>query len=162
MKKTLIIAAISLFAAYHLPTAAVAQDDIVDGVAAVVGRNIIKYSDVERSYAQIRLKQGAADAFNNRCAVLENLILSQLLVHKGEVDSVEITDDEINQYVEYYLKNDMRNYGTREALHEATGFTYEEKAPGNRPHLDHIHYKLYSFCDICDHKADKSHSRIFG
>ena len=126
MKKTLIIAAISLFAAYHLPTAAVAQDDIVDGVAAVVGRNIIKYSDVERSYAQIRLKQGAADAFNNRCAVLENLILSQLLVHKGEVDSVEVTDDEINQYVEYYLKNDMRNYGTREALHEATGFTYEE------------------------------------
>ena len=126
MKKTLIIAAISLFAAYHLPTAAVAQDDIVDGVAAVVGRNIIKYSDVERSYAQIRLRQGAADAFNNRCAVLENLILSQLLVHKGEVDSVEVTDDEINQYVEYYLKNDMRNYGTREALHEATGFTYEE------------------------------------
>ena len=126
MKKTLIIAAVSLFAVCHLPATAAAQDDIVDGVAAVVGRNIIKYSDVERSYAQIRLRQGAADAFNNRCAVLENLILSQLLVHKGEVDSVEVTDDEINQYVDYYLKNDMRNYGTREALREATGFSYEE------------------------------------
>ncbi len=126
MKKTLIIAAVSLFAVCHLPATAAAQDDIVDGVAAVVGRNIIKYSDVERSYAQIRLRQGAADAFNNRCAVLENLILSQLLVHKGEVDSVVVTDDEINQYVDYYLKNDMRNYGTREALREATGFSYEE------------------------------------
>ena len=127
MKKTLIITSLLFtfhFSLFNSPV--VAQDDIVDGVAAVVGRNIIKYSDVERSYAQIRLKQGAADAFNNRCAVLENLILSQLLVHKGEVDSVEVSDDEVNQYVDYYLKNDMRNYGTREALREATGFTYEE------------------------------------
>ena len=103
-----------------------AQGDLVDGVAAIVGRNIIKYSDIERSYAQIRLKQGAADAFNNRCAVLENLILSQLLVHKGEIDSVEVSDEEVNQYVDYYLKADMRNYGTREALREATGFSYDE------------------------------------
>lgn len=102
------------------------QGDLVDGVAAVVGRNIIKYSDIERSYAQIRLKQGAADAFNNRCAVLENLILVQMLVHKGEIDSVEVSDEEVNQYVDYYLKADMRNYGTREALREATGFSYDE------------------------------------
>ena len=125
MKKSLLILAlISPFVLHFTPVNA--QDDVVDGVAAVVGRNIIKFSDVERSYAQIRLKQGAADAFNNRCAVLENLILSQLLVHKGEIDSVEVSDEEVDQYVDYYLKADMRNYGSREALREATGFTYEE------------------------------------
>ncbi len=120
MKKILLALALLFPLTLH------AQGDLVDGVAAIVGRNIIKYSDIERSYAQIRLKQGAADACNNRCAVLENLILSQLLVHKGEIDSVEVGDDEINQYVDYYLKNDMRNYGTREALREATGFSYDE------------------------------------
>lgn len=120
MKKILLALALLFPLTLH------AQGDLVDGVAAIVGRNIIKYSDIERSYAQIRLKQGAADAFNNRCAVLENLILNQLLVHKGEIDSVEVSDDEINQYVDYYLKNDMRNYGTREALREATGFSYDE------------------------------------
>ena len=125
MKRTLIFAAFASLLAAPMASS-FAQDDIVDGVAAVVGRNIIKFSDVERSYAQIRLKQCAADAFNNRCAVLENLILSQLLVHKGEIDSVEVTDEEVNQYVDYYLKNDMRNYGSREAIREATGFTYEE------------------------------------
>ena len=125
MKRTLIFAAFASLLAAPMASS-FAKDDIVDGVAAVVGRNIIMFSDVERSYAQIRLKQGAADAFNNRCAVLENLILSQLLVHKGEIDSVEVTDEEVNQYVDYYLKNDMRNYGSREAIREATGFTYEE------------------------------------
>lgn len=110
-----------------LPLAATAQGEtVVDGVAAVVGRNIIKYSDVERSYAQLRVRQTAGNAFENRCAIMENLILSNLLVHKGEVDSVEVSDEEIDQYVQYYLKNDMRQYGTREALREATGFTYDE------------------------------------
>lgn len=106
---------------------AMAQGEtVVDGVAAVVGKNIIKYSDIERAYAQVRLRQGATDAYNNRCSILENLILNQLLVHKGEVDSVEVSDEEVDQYVQYYLKNDLRNYGTREALREATGFTYDE------------------------------------
>lgn len=103
-----------------------AQETLVDGVAAVVGKNIIKHSDIDRPFAQMRVRSGMADAFNNRCAILENLILNQLLVHKGEVDSVEVTDDEVDQYVQYYLKNDMRQYGTREALREATGFTYDE------------------------------------
>ena len=123
-KKVFILIAVSFLAAPI--SISHAQGDLVDGVAAVVGRNIIKYSDIERSYAQIRLKQGAADAFNNRCAVLENLILAQLLVHKGEIDSIEVTDDEVNQYADYYLKADLSNYGSREALREATGFAYDE------------------------------------
>ena len=99
---------------------------LVDGVAAVVGKNIVKYSDIERSYAQMRVRSGAGDAFKNRCAILENLILSQLLVHKGEVDSVEVSDDDVKQYLDYYLKADLRQYGSKEALREATGFTYDE------------------------------------
>lgn len=103
-----------------------AQETIVDGVAAIVGKNIIKYSDIDRSYAQMRLRSGSENRQANRCAILENLILNQLLIHKGEVDSVEVTDEEIDQYVQYYLKNDLRQYGTKEALRESTGFSYDE------------------------------------
>lgn len=106
-----------------------AQETVVDGVAAVVGRNIVKYSDIDRSYAQMRLKIGTERSFENRCGILENLILNQLLIHKGEIDSVDVkdvSDEEVDQYVQYYLKGDMRQYGTKEALREATGFTYEE------------------------------------
>ena len=100
-----------------------AQDTPVDGVAAVVGKNIIKHSDIERPMAQMRVRGGVTDAQATRCSILENLILNQLLVHKGEVDSVEVTDEEVDYYVEIYLKNDLRQYGTREALREATGFS---------------------------------------
>lgn len=126
MKKTF-LAIIFLSVLYApLSTLQAQEGTLVDGVAAVVGKNIIKYSDVERAYAQMRIKSGAGDPGKSRCTILENLILSQLLVHKGEVDSVEVTDEEVNQYVQYSLKNDMRQYGSKEALQEATGFTYDE------------------------------------
>ncbi len=126
MKKILLIAAIIPFLTLHFSTLQAQGETLVDGVAAVVGKNIIKHSDIERPFAQMRLRGGMADAEANRCAILENLIINQLLVHKGEVDSVEVTDDEVAAYAEYYLENDLNQYGTREALRQATGFTYDE------------------------------------
>ncbi len=122
MKKTIL--ALLLLAA---TAGANAQNGtLVDGVAAVVGRNIIKYSDIDRSVAQMRLKQSVGNEAETRCAILENLVLAQLMIHKGEVDSVEVSDDDVKQYVDYYLKNDLRQYGSKEALREATGFAYDE------------------------------------
>ena len=122
MKKTIL--ALLLLAA---SAGASAQNGtLVDGVAAVVGRNIIKYSDIDRSVAQMRLKQSVGNEAETRCAILENLVLAQLMIHKGEVDSVEVSDDDVKQYVDYYLKNDLRQYGSKEALREATGFAYDE------------------------------------
>ena len=126
MKQTIFIVSLFLFSLASAPSLCAQEGTMIDGVAAVVGKNIVKYSDVERAYAQMRIKVGAGNSQENRCAILENLILSQLLVHKGEVDSVEVTDEELNQYVEYYLKADLRQYGGKEGLREATGFTYEE------------------------------------
>ena len=125
--KKITVASILLFLGLPLFTLQ-AQETIVDGVAAVVGRNIIKYSDVDRAYAQMRLRSGNENRQANRCAILGNLILNQLLIHKGEVDSVdaEITDEDVKQYVEEYLQNDLQQYGSKEALREATGFSYDE------------------------------------
>ncbi len=124
LKRLLCIGFVSLFTFHFSPIHS--QETLVDGVAAVVGRNIIKHSDIERPLAQMRVRGGVTDVQASRCAILENLILNQLLIHKGEVDSVEVTDEEVDYYVDYYMKNDLRQYGTREALREATGFTYDE------------------------------------
>ncbi|MBR1785410.1 MAG: peptidylprolyl isomerase [Bacteroidales bacterium] len=105
-----------------------AQEVTLDGVAAVVGRNIIKYSDIERAYAQMKMQSGGKIDPSSKCSILENLILNQLMLHKGEIDSVDkdIQKEEIDEYVQNFLKNDMRQYGSREGLREATGFTYDE------------------------------------
>lgn len=125
MNKTSRIAVLLLFSFLFLSCALQAQEGtLVDGVAAVVGKNIIKFSDIETSYAQSRLR--SSEASQTRCDILENLILTQLLVHKGEVDSVEVSDDEVEQYVQYYLKSLMRQYGSKESIRENTGLDYED------------------------------------
>ena len=57
-----------------------AQDNVivVDQVVAVVGKNIIKLSDIENSYAQMRVQMGYDNAFNNRCTILESLLMQNL------------------------------------------------------------------------------------
>ena len=125
MKKILLATAILSILSTQV-TVSHAQEAIVDGVAAVVGKNIVKYSDIDRAYVQTRLRSRNDKPFESKCAILENLILNQLLIHKGEVDSVEVTDEEIAQYTQEYLDNDIRQYGSKEALRAATGFTYDE------------------------------------
>jgi peptidyl-prolyl cis-trans isomerase SurA len=108
-------------------TAAESQNGYeVDGVVAVVGKNIIKKSDIENSFLQIRIKQGSENGYENRCRILENMLLTKLLLHKGEVDSIKVTNEDVEAEVQYYLKNYVRQYGSREALREATGYTYDE------------------------------------
>jgi len=124
MRKTFFIAFV-LFSFHLFPLTVKAQEGtLVDGVAAVIGKNIVKFSDIESAYAQSRLR--SSDAGQTRCDILENLILTQLLVHKGEIDSVEVSDEEVDQYVQYYLKGILRQYGSKESVRENTGLDYEE------------------------------------
>lgn len=126
MKKLLLALALLMIPACGSQMLRAQKGTLVDGVAAIVGKNIVKYSDIERSLAQMRLRSGVTDAQASRCAILENLILTQLLVHKGEVDSIEVQEEQVKQYLDYYLESDLQQYGSKEALREATGFSYDE------------------------------------
>ena len=99
---------------------------VIDGVAAVVGKNIIKFSDIENAMLQVRMREGYESAQASKCELLESALISKLLVHKGQVDSVEVTDEEVETQVDYYLRNYIRQYGSKEALKTAMGFSYDE------------------------------------
>ena len=118
---------ILLMLAAALPMVSRAQNDVVvDQVVAVVGSHIVKLSDIEQAFAQIRVRQGYQGADEARCQILETMLLSKLMVQRGELDSVEVTDEEVEQQVDYYLRNYIRQFGTKEAMHKATGYTYDE------------------------------------
>ncbi|MBQ6741677.1 MAG: peptidylprolyl isomerase [Bacteroidales bacterium] len=125
-KKIMVAIAIAFTFSLSPLTLQAQEGTLIDGVAAIVGKNIVKYSDIERSLAQMRMHSTVTDAHASRCAILENLILTQLLVHKGEVDSVEVSEEQVKQYLDYYLSSDLQQYGSKEALREATGFSYDE------------------------------------
>ncbi len=127
-----------------LPVALVAQTQqrqVVDGIVAVVGQTIIKNSDIEQAYAQVRLRQGLENEQAERCQLLESMLISKLLVHKGMVDSVEVTDEQVEEQVQYYLKAAVRQAGGKDKLRETFQYSYDEL---HDQYFDLLHDRILS------------------
>lgn len=125
MKRLISIIFIQL-AAFSFAMAQSGSEPVIDKVVAVVGKNIVKLSDVENGYLSIRIRQGYDNAFENRCNILEGTLINKLLIHKGELDSTEVSDEEVASNVQYYMQAYEAQYGTKEAIRQAMGYTYDE------------------------------------
>lgn len=137
MKKTFL-----LLAAILLATVLPAQTrQMVDGIVAVVGQTIIKNYDLEQAYAQVRLHQGVDNAYNERCNLLESMLINKLMLHKGLIDSVEVTDDQVESQVDYYLKMAVAQAGGKDKLREVFHYSYDEL---HDQYFDIIHDRMVS------------------
>ncbi len=155
-----------LLAVVSFTPLAAQTEPVIDKVVAVVGKNIVKLSEVENSYAAIRIRQGYGNAFQNRCDILEGILISKLMMHKGEVDSTEVTDEEVENNVQNYLKNYERQYGSREAIRQATGYTYDElkdlltKMIRERMLVDRVQYNLTSGVKVTPYEVAQYFNKI--
>ncbi|MDR2979339.1 MAG: peptidylprolyl isomerase [Bacteroidales bacterium] len=68
----------------------------VDGIVAIVGKEIIMRSDIEAAY-QAQFNQYAAtdDPEEIRCDVFEALIVEKLMLHQADLDSIVITPEQL-------------------------------------------------------------------
>ena len=81
------------------------QPAVIDEVVAVVGKNIILQSDIENQYIQMRLQRGiSGSAEAIRCQILEDLLFQKLMLNQAEVDSVTVTDVQVDQEMERRLR----------------------------------------------------------
>ena len=74
----------------------------IDGVSAVVGDYVILESDVDKAYVELE-SQGVSTAEVSRCSLLGKLMEDKLYAHHAEQDSIEVSNDDINNYVEQTL-----------------------------------------------------------
>ena len=54
------------------------------------------YSDIEQNYLQMKAQGEKVDE-NSKCAILENLLIQKLLLNQSEIDSLEVTDSQVDQ-----------------------------------------------------------------
>lgn len=133
---TIVIAALCL--------CAIAQGQprqVVDGIVAVVGKTIIRHSDIEQAYTQVRLHQGMHNAQNERCKLLESMLVSKMLIHKGMVDSVEVSDDQVEREVQRYLQSAVLAAGGKDKLRQVFNYSYDEL---HDQYFDILHDRILS------------------
>ena len=125
MKRNWIIIALLFLA---LPTIAQnRQPQVVDKVVAVVGKNIILQSDIENQYIQYRL-QGMTEGTGKevRARILEDLLLQKLMLNQAEMDSISVTDDQVEAQMDQKLRYFISRIGSQEKMEEQFGKSMSE------------------------------------
>lgn len=89
----------------------------VDGIVAVVGNNIILKSDVEQQVLQYQA-QGLEVDEAMRTQVFEDLLFQKLMLHKAELDSIVVTENEVLNEIDSRLNNFVMQLGSEEQLEE--------------------------------------------
>jgi len=82
----------------------------IDGIIAWIGKEIILQSDLEKAYSEYTASFAVQDEDDyERCLVLEHLVFTKLMLHQADVDSIVITDQQVeaavnmqmNRYIQY-------------------------------------------------------------
>ncbi|WP_342748717.1 peptidylprolyl isomerase [Sphingobacterium gobiense] len=93
------------------------QGRLVDRVVATVGSSIILQSDVEMQYAQ-NLAQGMKPDDDFKCYILQQLVTQKLLSQQAAIDSIEVSEAEVDDNLNRRMQMMVRQAGGKERLEE--------------------------------------------
>jgi len=81
----------------------------IDKIIATIGKDIILQSDLEQAYAEYAAQFAVKDEDSDeKCMVFEHLVFTKLMLHQADVDSIVVTEQQVelalNWRMNYYLQ----------------------------------------------------------
>ncbi|WP_299837148.1 peptidylprolyl isomerase [uncultured Tenacibaculum sp.] len=120
--KTMNLKSISILMILGLaPIFAGAQKNKIDGVAVVIGKNVVLDSDIEKFKKELETQSEGKVKISD-CEMLEQLMERKLLAHHAVVDSVTVSKAEIDDRVKRSIAFFVQEYGSEEKAVKAYGF----------------------------------------
>ncbi|QEC57634.1 peptidylprolyl isomerase [Flavisolibacter ginsenosidimutans] len=96
------------------------QKVVADKIIAVVGDRIILKSDISNTIADMA-RQGAQVPENANCAVLDQALVSKVLMMQAMKDSLPVSDDEIEAELDQRVRYFVNQYGSKETVEQMAG-----------------------------------------
>lgn len=96
--------------------------ELVDKVIGVVGDEIILFSDLKAQELEMTQGKESLSAME-RCGVYETLLYQKLLLHQSRIDSIEVSQAEVDGQVEQRLNYYIQMFGTAEQFEAYYGKT---------------------------------------
>lgn len=115
----------------HYATSQIVGTDVggesktVDRILAQIGNNIILLSDIENQRIQAMSQSMEVDK-NSECFMLEEMLYQNLLVNQAKLDSIEVSDGQVNAEMENRLRTIETQIGGKQKLEEFYGKTYTQ------------------------------------
>lgn len=99
-------------------TTAQNSEVVIDKIIAKVDDHIILKSELERSYLDF-LSRGQVRGTNAKCQILQQLIVNKMLVAQSEIDSIIVSDLEVNSSLDRRMSIMIQQFGGEEAIENA-------------------------------------------
>ncbi|NPA36799.1 MAG: peptidylprolyl isomerase [Chlorobi bacterium] len=93
------------------------QENMIDGVIAVVGDNAILRSEIEQQYQQA-LSEGVTFPGDIKCHIFEQALIQSLMLNQADLDSIEVSQNEIVKQVDARINYMIQQIGDKEKLEE--------------------------------------------
>ncbi len=97
----------------------------IDGVAVVVGKNIVLDSDIEKFKLEVEQRSEGKIQISD-CEMLEEIMIQKLLSHHAVIDSIVVSESEIKEQVDRVLGSFTQQLGSMEKVIELYGFNDED------------------------------------
>ncbi len=89
---------------------------LVESVAAIVGNEVIYLSDVENTIADLRRNGNKAPEDELSCKVIQQMLVSKLFMDQARIDSITVSDDQVEGDLNMRMNDAIRTAGSEEAL----------------------------------------------
>ena len=117
---------ITVFSLILFSTPLLSQEKVViDQVVAVVGNSAILESDVVNQRRQL-MGQGINLGPNPDCPILDDMLYQKLLFNQALLDSLVVSDEQVEQVLDRRLRFFIQQIGSREKLEAYYGKSIEE------------------------------------
>src|SRR5215831_9295585 len=104
-----------------LITQLVSAQQLVDKIVGIVDNRIVLLSDVEGQYQQYAYQSTAPVPPDLLCALMNEALTEKLLMAQAVIDSVDVTDDEVENELDHRVRTFAGMAGSVEKLEEYYG-----------------------------------------
>lgn len=95
----------------------IAQNNIAEEVAWVIGDQLIYKSEIEAMYQQMQYEKTPING-DPYCVVPERIALDKLFLHQADLDTIEVQNSMIQQQVESRINYYITNLGSKEKVEQ--------------------------------------------
>lgn len=138
MKITKYIAKSAAFLFFSIPIGLWAQEgQVVDQIVAKVDDKIILKSELESAYIQF-ISNPEALRFEGdaRCYILQNMVMSKVMIVQAELDSVQVDPARVDYDVQMRIQQITQRFGSEDAIVKAYGKTIDQIMGELRPDIE--------------------------
>lgn len=112
---------ILLFSFILLSGSAFSQPQLADKIIGIVDDRIVQLSEVEAQFQQYTYQATSPLPPDLKCQIFDQFLTDKLLVHQAELDSVVVTDEEVEQTLDMRIRSFANIAGSVEKLEQYYG-----------------------------------------